>query len=70
MWQLVNKTVDCINNIVFSLVEKISSKKFWEKGKTTQQCWAVAVWFQSCFSQKDEEEKFDNSEKFAEKQVR
>ena len=30
-WQLVNKTADCFNNIVFILVAKISSKKICEK---------------------------------------
>ena len=32
-WQLVNKTADCFNNIVFILVAKISSKKVCEKIK-------------------------------------
>ena len=57
---------------------KISRKNLLKKWKTTQ-CWkgsdqerrAVAVsrsnfLFQSGFSQKDDEEKFDHSEKFAE----
>ena len=30
-WQLVNKTADCFNNIVFILVAKINLKKFCEK---------------------------------------
>ena len=30
-WQLLNKTADCFNNIVFILVAKISSKKVCEK---------------------------------------
>ena len=30
-WQLVNETADCFNNIVFILVENISSKKVCEK---------------------------------------
>ena len=30
-WQLVNKTADCFNNIVFMLVANISSKKVCEK---------------------------------------
>ena len=30
-WQLVNKTANCFNNIVFILVAKISSKKVCEK---------------------------------------
>ena len=33
-WQLVNKTADYFNNIVFILVAKISSKKVYEKMKT------------------------------------
>ena len=32
-WQLVNKTANCFNNIVFILVEKISSKKICKKMK-------------------------------------
>ena len=81
-WQLVNKTADYFNNIVFILVVKISSKKVSEnngkqlnvgRGLTSvqQERWAVAVsrsnfWFQSGFPQKDEEEKCYNSENFAE----
>ena len=80
-WELVNKTADCFKNIVFILVAKISSKKVCEKMESNSTLEkillvcnrnAVAVgrsifWFQSGFPQKDEEEIFDNSEKFAEK---
>ena len=78
-WQLVNKPADCFNNIVFILVTKISSKKVCKKMENNltlenvlQERWAVTVsrsnfWFQTGFPQKDEEEKFVNSEKFAEK---
>ena len=80
---MVNKTADCFNNTVFwlwKLVEKI----YWKNGKqlnvekNLMSVWqdrrAVAVsrsnfWFQSSFSQKDDEEKFNHSEKFAEKKA-
>ena len=71
-WQLVNKTADCFNNIVFILEAKISSIKVCEKmeNNSTLERALVAVSssnfrFQSGFPQKNEEEKFDNSEKFA-----
>ena len=76
---MLNKTAVSCNNIV--LVVKISRKNLLKKWKTTQR-WkrsyeerrAVAVsrsnlLFQSGFSQKDDEEKFDHSEKFAEKKA-
>ena len=85
-WQLVNKAADCFNNIVFILLVKISFKKVCEKnGKqhnvvkgltsTEQERKAVAVsssnfWSQNGFSQKDKEEKFENSEKFTEKSLK
>ena len=54
---------------------KLVPKKFAKKGKTTQQWKSRTVvvsrsnfWLQMGFSLKDENEKFDNSEKFAEKQ--
>ena len=80
---MVNKTADCFNNILFwfgKLLEKI----YWKNGKqfnvgkdlisVQQERRAVAVsrsnfLFQSGFSQKDDEEKFDHSEKFAEKKA-
>ena len=71
-WQLVNKTADGFNNIVFILEAKISSIKVCEKmeNNSTLERALVTVsssifWFQSGFPQKDEEEKFDNFEKFA-----
>ena len=82
-WHLVHKTADCFNNIVFILMVKISSKKVCKKmeyNSTLEKVLLVCkqerraagvsksnFWFQSGFSQKDEKEKFDNSEKFAEK---
>ena len=69
---MVNKTADCFNNIV--LVVKISRKNLLKKWKTTQrwkrsyECLSNFL-FQSGFSQKDDEEQFDHSEKFAEKKA-
>ena len=57
---MVNKTADCSNNIV--LVVIISRKNLLKKWKTT-------FYSNSGFSQKDDEEKFDHSEKFAEKKA-
>ena len=74
---MVNKTAGCFNNILFwswKLVEKI----YWKNGKQLnvgKDLLSVAVsrsnfLFQSGFSQKDDEEKFDHhSEKFAEKKT-
>ena len=59
--QLVNKTADCFNNIVFILVAKFSSKKDCAVDLSRSN-----FRFLSGFPQKDEEEKFDDSEKLAE----
>ena len=73
---MVDKTADCFKNIV--LVVKINRKNLFKKWKTTQR-WKRSYecltgtpsnfLFQSSFSQKDDEEKFDHSEKFAEKKA-
>ena len=72
---MANKTAaDCFNNIV--LVVEINRKNLLKKWKTTQ-CWKRSYYAvsrsnflsQSGFSQKDDEEKFDHSEKFAEKKA-
>ena len=85
MQYFFDKTLDCFNNIAFILVATITSKKVCEKRENNStlekvllvcklERRAVAVsrsnfWFQSGFSQKDKEEKFDNCEKFAMKNL-
>ena len=81
---MVNKTTYCFNNIVLFWSWKLLEKIYWKNGKQLnvgkyhisvwQEPRAVAVsrsnfLFQSGFSQKDNEEKFDHSEKFAEKKA-
>ena len=71
--QLVNKTTDCFNNIAFILMAKISSKKVCEKMENNSKFGKVLLVFNRNaellrFSQKDDE-KFDNSVKFAEKKM-
>ena len=71
---MVNKTADCFNNIV--LVVKISRKNLLEKMENNSTLEKILLvfnryaellqfLFQSGFFKKDDEEKFDHSEKFA-----
>ena len=78
--QLVNKTADCFNNIVFILAKEISSKKVCEImennsklekvllacNRNAELLRLVGATFDSKnnFLQKNEEKKFDNSENF------
>ena len=73
---MVNKTADCFNNIV--LVMKINRKNLLKKCENSSTLEKILLVFnrnaellrpQSGFSQKDDEEKFNHSEKFAEKKA-
>ena len=85
IWQLVNKTVNYFNNIVFISVVKNTYKKLIEKMENNSTLKMILLVcqrsaellrlvgangrLQSCFSQKDEKEKIIISKKFAEKKA-
>ena len=70
LWQLVNNTADCFNNIVFILVANISTKNVSEKLKknsTLEQVLRVLWLVGATFDSKGASLRRMNSEKFAEK---